>query len=286
MSFVTVGQEQGQDIQLFVEDHAPLSDSGTGQTVVLIHGYPLDGRSWEKQTRALLEAGYRVVTYDRRGFGQSSQPTVGYDYDTFASDLNTVLETLDLTDVVLVGFSMGTGEVARYLSTYGSARIAKAAFLASLEPFLLQTDDNPTGLPQEVFDGIEEAAKADPYAFYTGFYQNFYNLDENLGTRVSPEVVTASWNVATGGSLIAASAVVPSWHEDFREDIKKIRESGIRSLIMQGVLDRILPIDATGRAFHAAFPESDYVEIEGGPHGFGWSHATEVNEALLAYLAS
>ncbi|MGA5796318.1 alpha/beta fold hydrolase [Streptomyces cellulosae] len=139
MPFITVGQENSTNIDLYYEDH------GTGQPVVLIHGYPLDGHSWEKQTAALLAAGYRVITYDRRGFGQSSQPTTGYDYDTFAADLNTVMETLDLRDAVLVGFSMGTGEVGRYLGTYGSGRVAKAAFLASLEPYLLKTDDNPTG---------------------------------------------------------------------------------------------------------------------------------------------
>jgi len=280
MSVITVGTENSTSIDLYYEDH------GTGQPVVLIHGYPLSGASWAPQTRALLAAGYRVITYDRRGFGKSSQPSEGYNYDTFASDLDVVLTTLDLHDVLLVGFSMGTGEVGRYTATYGTDRLAKIAFLAPIEPFLLQTDDNPSGLPQEVFDGIVQAAKADPYAFYTSFYEDFYNLDENLGTRVSPEVVTASWNVATGGSLIAAYAVVPAWHEDFREDIKTIRASGIRSLIMQGTLDRNLPIDATGRAFHAVFPEADYVEIEGGPHGFGWSHAAEVNAHLLSFLAS
>ena len=280
MSFITVGAENSSSIDLYYEDR------GSGQPVVLIHGYPLSGASWAPQTQALLDSGYRVIAYDRRGFGKSSQPSVGYNYDTFAADLNVVLNTLDLQDVLLVGFSMGTGEVGRYTATYGTDRLAKIAFLAPLEPFLLQTEGNPTGLPQEIFDGIIAAAKADPYAFYTSFYEDFYNLDENLGTRVSPEVVTASWNVATGGSLIAAWAVVPSWLEDFREDIQKIRASGIRSLIMQGTLDRNLPIDATGRAFHAAFPESDYVEIEGGPHGFGWSHAAEVNEHLLRFLAS
>jgi non-heme chloroperoxidase len=280
MSVIAVGTENSTSIDLYYEDH------GSGQPVVLIHGYPLSGASWAPQTRALLDAGYRVITYDRRGFGKSSQPSEGYDYDTFAADLDVVLTTLDLHDVLLVGFSMGTGEVGRYTATYGTDRLAKIAFLAPLEPFLLKTDDNPTGVPQEVFDGLVTSAKADPYAFYTAFYKDFYNLDENLGTLVSPEVVTASWNVATGGSLIAAYAVVPAWHEDFRGDIEKIRASGIRSLIMQGTLDRNLPIDSTGRPFHKAFPESDYVEIEGGPHGFGWTHASEVNDHLLRFLAS
>lgn len=283
MAFVTVGQENSQDIQLFVEDHAPLTTDGTGQTVVLIHGYPLDGRSWEKQTIALLKAGYRVVTYDRRGFGQSSQPTVGYDYDTFAADLHTVLETLDLTDVVLVGFSMGTGEVGRYIGTYGTERVAKAAFLASLEPFLLQTDDNPAGVPQDVFDGIEAAATADRFAWYDDFYKDFYNLDENLGSKVSEAVVRGNWNTAVGASAYAAFAVVPTWLTDFRADIAKV---DVPSLIVHGTADNILPIDSTGREFTKALPAATYVEIEGAPHGLLWTHADEVNTILLDFLAS
>ena len=279
MSVITVGQENSTSIELHYEDH------GSGQPVVLIHGYPLDGTSWERQQRELLAAGYRVITYDRRGFGKSSQPTVGYDYDTFAADLDTVLTTLDLTDVVLVGFSMGTGEVGRYVSTYGTDRVAKVAFLAPLEPFLVHTDDNPTGVPQSVFDGIEATAKADRFAWFTGFYQDFYNLDQNLGSRISQEAVTASWNTATSSAPIAAYAVVSSWIEDFRNDVAKVRASGVTSIIVQGTEDRILPIDSTGRVFHESFPESEYVEIEGAPHGFLWTHADEVNEVLLAFLA-
>jgi non-heme chloroperoxidase len=279
MSVITVGQENSTSIELHYEDH------GTGQPVVLIHGYPLDGTSWERQERALLAAGYRVITYDRRGFGKSSHTSVGYDYDTFAADLDTVLTTLDLTDVVLVGFSMGTGELGRYIATYGTERIAKAAFLASLEPFLLKTDDNPTGVPQDVFDGIAAAARGDRFSWFTGFYQDFYNLDQNLGSRISQEAVTASWNTATQSAPDAAYAVVPAWLEDFRGDVAKVRASGVTSLIVHGTEDRILPIDATGRVFHEAFPESEYVEIEGAPHGLLWTHAEEINEVLLAFLA-
>lgn len=279
MSYIAVGQENSTDIELYYEDQ------GSGQPVVLIHGYPLSGASWERQTRALLEAGYRVITYDRRGFGNSSKVAVGYDYDTFAADLDAVLTTLDLNDVVLVGFSMGTGELARYVATYGSKRVAKLAFLASLEPFLLKTDDNPTGVPREVFDGIEEAAKADRYAWFTSFYENFYNLDENLGTRISQEVVTNSWNVAAGSAPIAAYAVVPTWIEDFRGDVVKVREAGLPTLILHGTADRILPIDSTAREFVKAVPGADYVEIEGAPHGLLETHHTEVTEALLGFLA-
>ncbi|MGA5260747.1 alpha/beta fold hydrolase [Streptomyces sp. MN3] len=276
MPFITVGQENSTDIELYYEDH------GSGQPVVLIHGYPLDGHSWEKQTAALLAAGYRVITYDRRGFGQSSQPTTGYDYDTFAADLNTVMETLDLRDAVLVGFSMGTGEVGRYLGTYGSERVAKAAFLASLEPYLLKTDDNPTGVDGSVFEGIEKAVTADRYAYFTGFYEDFYNLDENLGTRISEEALRNSWNVAAGSSAYASIAAVATWTTDFRADLAKI---DVPALILHGTADRILPIEATGEPFHRALPQAEYVVIEGAPHGLLWTHAQEVTDALLAFLA-
>ncbi|MCU1582913.1 MAG: non-heme chloroperoxidase [Microbacteriaceae bacterium] len=270
MTFITVGQENSTNIDLYYEDH------GSGQPVVLIHGYPLDGRSWERQTSALLKAGYRVISYDRRGFGLSSQPTIGYDYDTFAADLNTLVEALDLKDAVLVGFSMGTGEIARYVSTYGSARLAKVAFLGSLEPYLLQT------VPQEVFDGIESAALADRFAWYEGFFANFYNTDDYLGSKISEAALRNSWNVAAGSSWFAAAAVVPTWLTDFSADIPKI---DVPALIVHGTADRILPIDSTGRLFAKALPSADYVEIEGGPHGLLWTHAEEVNEALLAFLA-
>ena len=276
MSTITVGTENSTAIELYYEDH------GSGQPVVLIHGYPLDGSSWEKQTHALLEAGYRVITYDRRGSGKSSQPTVGYDYDTFAADLKVVLDTLDLTEAVLVGFSMGTGEVARYIGNYGSARVAKAVFLGSLQPFLLQTDDNPTGVPQEVFDGLLKAVSADRFAFFTGFYQNFYNLDENLGSRVSQEVVDVSQSIAAGSSFYSSVADQPTWLTDFRGDIPKI---DVPALIVHGTADRILPIDSTGRVFAKSLPSAEYVEIEGAPHGMLWTHHAEVNAVLLAFLS-
>lgn len=276
MAFVTVGTENSTDIELYYEDH------GSGQPVVLIHGYPLDGSSWEKQTTALLDAGYRVITYDRRGFGKSSKTTSGYDYDTFAADLNTVLNRLELSNTVLVGFSMGTGEVARYLSAYGSARVARAAFLGSLEPFVLQTEDNPDGVPQEVFDGLTEAVTADRYAFFTEFFKNFYNTDTFLGTpRLSQEALDASWNTASAAGATASVAAQPTWLTDFRGDIPRI---DVPVLIVHGTADNILPIDVTGRRFAKALPSADYVEIDGAPHGLLWTHAAEVNEALLAFL--
>jgi pimeloyl-ACP methyl ester carboxylesterase len=275
MAYITVGQENSTNIDLYYEDH------GSGQPVVLIHGYPLDGHSWEKQLPPLLDTGHRVITYDRRGWGQSSQPTIGYDYDTFAADLNELMTQLDLNDAVLVGFSMGTGEVARYLRRYGSDRINKVAFLAPVPPFLLKTDDNPTGVPQSVFDGIMEAIRKDRYAYFTSFYQDFYAADENMGTRLSEEAVRASFNVAAVGSAHAALNCVPTWLTDFRPDLPSV---DVPALIVQGTHDRILPIDSCGRVLHTMLPEADYVEIDGAPHGMAWTHAEDVNNALLTFL--
>ncbi|MDQ1034504.1 non-heme chloroperoxidase [Streptomyces sp. V3I8] len=276
MGRIKVGTENSTDIEVHYED------KGAGQPVVLIHGYPLDGNSWEGQTAALLDAGYRVVTYDRRGFGKSSQPSTGYDYDTFAADLNAVLEALDLREAVLVGFSMGTGEVARYLATYGSDRVAKAVFLASLEPFLEITDDNPDGAaPASFFQGVSDAVKKDRYDFFNGFYNDFYNLDENLGTRVSEAAVRNAWNVAAGSGAIASAAAPLAWPTDFRADIPKI---DVPALIVHGTADRTLPIDATGRRFAKALPTAQYVEIDGAPHGLLTTHTTEVNDILLNFL--
>ena len=279
MGYVTVGNENNTPVELYYEDR------GAGQPVVLIHGYPLNGHSWERQTPELLAAGHRVITYDRRGFGRSSKVGTGYDYDTFAADLNILLETLDLRDVVLVGFSMGTGELARYIARYGHERVAKLVFLASLEPFLVARGDNPEGVPQEVFDGIEAAAKSDRYAWFTQFFADFYNLSDNLGVRISQEVVDSSWNVAVSSAPAAAHAVVSSWIEDFRADVEAVRASGRPALILHGTADNILPIDATARRFRRLLPEARYVEIEGAPHGLLWTHDDEVNAALRSFVA-
>lgn len=276
MAYITVGTENSADVELFY------TDQGSGQPVVLIHGFPLNGESWGKQQAALLEAGYRVIAYDRRGFGASSKVASGLDYDTFAADLHALLEDLDLTDVVLVGFSMGTGEIARYLSRYGSGRVAKAAFLGSLEPYLLVTDDNPDGAgPQDFFDGVAASVREDRYAFVTGFLKDFYNLDDTLGSRISQEAVDASARVAAQAGNAAIAAAPLTWPTDFRGDIPAI---DVPALILHGTADNILPIDATARRFHELLPDATYVEIEGAPHGLLWTHGDEVNEALLAFL--
>jgi non-heme chloroperoxidase len=276
VAYITVGTENSADIELYY------TDQGSGQPVVLIHGFPLNGESWGKQQAALLDAGYRVIAYDRRGFGASSKAGSGYDYDTFAADLHALMEDLDLKDAILVGFSMGTGEVARYLSRYGSGRVAKAAFLGSLEPYLLKTDDNPDGAgPQDFFDGIAQSVREDRYAFIGGFFKDFYNLDDTLGSRISQEAVDASIQVANTASNAGISAAPLTWPTDFRGDIGAV---DVPALILHGTADNILPIDATARRFRKLLPDATYVEIEGAPHGLLWTHGDEVNEALLAFL--
>jgi non-heme chloroperoxidase len=275
MSYVTVGSENGADIQIYYEDH------GMGQPVVLIHGYPLDGHSWERQHRVLLANGYRVITYDRRGFGRSSQPTTGYDYDTFAADLNSLLAHLMLDDVVLIGFSMGTGEVTRYLGTYGSARVRKAALFGVVPPFLLKTDDNPEGVDGTVFDGIKAAIVKDRYAYFADFLNNFYNVDRLAPERISDHAWRASFNVAAGSSPYATYACIDSWLTDFRTDLSRI---DIPVLVMHGTDDRILPIDATANRLPDLVKDIRLVRVEGGPHNIAWTHPDEVNNALLTFL--
>jgi non-heme chloroperoxidase len=277
MPYVNVGEENSGSIQIYYEDH------GTGRPVVLIHGYPLNGHSWEKQIPALLDAGHRVIAYDRRGFGASSQPTTGYDYDTFAADLNGIMDVLDLRDVTLAGFSMGTGEVTRYLGRYGSARVRNAALLGPIPPFLLKTGDNPEGVDQSVFDGLLAAARADRYAYFKDFFDNFYNVDKFRGTRISDQAWQASFNVAAGASAYASVACIPTWLTDFRADLPKI---DVPVLVMQGTEDRILPIDSTGRRLPGLIKDVRLIEVDAGPHNIGWTHADQVNRALLDFVAS
>jgi non-heme chloroperoxidase len=275
MSYVTVGKENSSNIDLFYEDH------GTGKPVVLIHGYPLSGASWERQVDVLLAAGHRVITYDRRGFGKSSQPTIGYDYDTFAEDLRRLVTKLELHDFALVGFSMGGGEVARYLGKYGSENVSKAVILSGVPPYLLKTPDNPEGVDENVFTGIENAIKADRYAFFTEFFKNFYNTDVLLGKRVSEQTVQASWNVAASSSATASLECVSTWHSDFRKDLARI---DVPTLVMQGDADRILPIAATGLRTAKLIKGARLVVVEGGPHCITWTHPETVNRELLAFL--
>jgi len=275
MPYLTVGKENSGSIDLYYEDH------GSGKPVVLIHGWPLSGRSWEKQLPALLEGGYRVITYDRRGFGDSSKPTSGYDYDTFAADLHALITKLDLRDAALVGFSMGGGEVARYLGTHGSERVRKAAFLAAIPPFLLKSADNPEGVDGGIFDGIKKGIAADRPAFLSGFLSNFYNVDVLKGKRISDEWVRLSWNIAAMASPKATLDCVSAWLTDFRKDLAKI---DVPTLVLHGDSDRIVPLEASAKRTHEAVKGSRYVVVKDGPHGLNWTHADEVNRELLDLL--
>ncbi len=275
MPTITVGKENSGNIDLYYEDH------GTGNPVILVHGWPLSGASWEKQVPVLLEAGHRVITYDRRGFGESSKPTTGYDYDTFAEDLHKLVTTLNLKDAALVGFSMGGGEVARYLGKYGNKQVNKAVFISSIPPFLLKTPDNQEGVDGSVFDGIKKGIAADRPAFLTQFLSNFYNLDVLGGKLISEQAVQLSWNIGAGASPKGTLDCVSAWLTDFRNDLKKI---DVPTLVIHGDSDRILPLSATGKRTPQFVKGSKLVVVEGGPHGLTWTHAEKVNRELLNFL--
>jgi len=275
MPYITVGKENSGNINLYYEDH------GSGKPVVLIHGYPLSGASWEKQSAVLLNAGHRVITYDRRGFGKSSQPTAGYNYDTFAEDLHKLVTQLELRDFVLAGFSMGGGEVARYLGKYGSKGVSRAVIISAVPPFLLKTPDNPDGVDGSVFAGIQKAIVADRYAFFTEFFKNFYNTDLLLGKRVSEQAVQASWNIAAGSSAAASLACVPTWYEDFRKDLARVE---VPALVIHGDADRILPVNASGLRTASLIKGARLSVVKEGPHCITWTHAEEVNRELLSFL--
>src|SRR5882724_5190649 len=275
-SYIKVGQENSTPIELYYEDH------GSGSAVVLIHGWPLNGASWEKQTAALLADGHRVITYDRRGFGRSSQPAIGYTYDTFAADLNAVLTKLNLTKVDLVGFSMGTGEVTRYIGKYGTERVRKAVLIGTLGPYLVKGPDNPEGVDRAVFEGIKAAIRKDRHGFLVEFLRNFYNFDVTGGKLVSEDVLRENWTVGVGASAIGVLACVDAWVEDFRKDIAR---NTVPTLLLHGDADRILPPDATSRRQAKMLKDVKFVELKGGPHGVLWTHADQVNAELVRFLA-
>jgi pimeloyl-ACP methyl ester carboxylesterase len=275
MPRVTVGEENAAPIEIHYEDH------GFGSIVLLIHGFPLSGRAWERQERALIAADHRVITYDRRGFGKSTQPSTGYDYDTFVADLNSLVNALDLYDFDIAGHSMGAGEIVRYLSTYGSNRVRKAVIVSGTLPYLLKTHETPNGVPQEVFDQIEHGLTADRFAYFTEWNKNFFNLDETLGNRISPEAVQDAWNLAVSASPAGTIACVRAWCTDFRADLPKI---DIPVLVLHGSMDRIFPMEAAGARSHELIAHSEYVVVEGAGHGLCWTHAEEVNAELLRFF--
>lgn len=277
MAQLTVGRENSDNIDLYYEDH------GSGQPAVLIHGYPLSGHSWEKQERVLLQAGYRVITYDRRGFGQSSKPSTGYDYDTFAADLDQLIRSLGLTDTILCGFSMGTGEVTRYLGSYGSGRVSKAVLLGAIPPYLKQDASNPDGVPDSLFEGFRQQAIADRPAFLKSFTDNLYNYDVLRGSRVSPEAWQDSFAVALSMSATAVHDCITTWETDFREDLPRI---DVPVLLLHGNADRVLPYPKTAARLPGLIKDLQFVTVEGGPHNIGWTFPEIVNPALLSFLSA
>jgi non-heme chloroperoxidase len=275
MSNIKVGQENSQPVEIYYEDH------GSGLPIVLIHGWPLNGDAWEKQTAALLAAGHRVITYDRRGFGRSSKPGVGYNYDTFAADLDALLSALDLTGVSLVGHSMGTGEITRYIGKYGTKRLCKTVLIGTLGPYLVKAPDNPDGVDPKVFDDIRAGLKADRPVALMEFLKNFYSVGGADGNQVSERVIEANWATAIGASPIGTVACVDAWTEDFRPDIAR---NDLPTMIIHGEDDRILPPDATSRRQAKMIKNVKYVEIKGGSHGITWTRAEEINPELLRFL--
>jgi pimeloyl-ACP methyl ester carboxylesterase len=276
MPKLTVGTENGNSIELHYEDY------GAGKPVVLIHGWPLSGRSWENQVPALVEAGYRVITYDRRGFGNSSQPWGGYDYDTFAADLNTLLQDLDLHEVTLVGFSMGGGEVARYLGAYGDDRVVKAVFASAVPPYLYKSDDNPAGaLDDGAIAGFQAEVKSDRLAFLDQFTSAFFSADGQL--KVSEAQREYTREIAAFASPKGTLDCITAFaHTDFRRDLEKVT---VPTLVIHGDSDAIVPFEASGKRTAEAIDSSELVMIEGGPHAINASHAEEFNQALLDFLA-
>lgn len=277
MPFLKVGVENASDISIYYED------LGSGRPVVLVHGWPLDGASWERQTSMLLAAGFRVITYDRRGFGRSDKPSEGYDFNTMTADLAKLIEKLDLRSVALVGFSMGGGEVARYLGKYGDERVSQVCFMSSIVPALKKTTENGEGIDPSVFETMKKNMIEDRFAFLTAFTHQFYNKSLLSGTHVSDEVVQHAANVAGRSSYGAMLQCVDAWLEDFRGDLATIK---IPTLVIHGDADKVLPIEATGERTAKLIPGAQLHVVAGGPHGLNWTHATEVNMQLLRFLKS
>ncbi len=275
MAYLIVDKENSTNINLYYEDH------GTGRPVLLIHGWPLSGASWEKQVRVLLNSGYRVITYDRRGFGKSSKPAFGYNYDTLTDDLHKLILKLDLREIALVGFSMGGGEVARYLGVHGTERVSSAVFISAITPYLLKTDENRDGMDASVFDEIKGWIVGDRPTFLTKFLTDFYKGGMLKGMSVSDEVFDLSWNIAAEASPIGTLDCVSAWLTDFRSDLRKI---DIPTLVIHGDADRIVPYEASGKRMPEFVKGARLVTIEGGPHGLNWTHAEETNRHLLAFL--
>lgn len=278
MASLTVGTDNTTPIELHYED------VGAGRPVVLIHGWPLSGRAWENQVPALVDAGYRVITYDRRGFGESSQPWNGYDYDTFAADLDALLQHLDLTDVALVGFSMGGGEVVRYIGTYGTARVSRAVLAAAVPPYLYKSADNPDGgLDDATIAAFEAGVKGDRLAFVDGFVENFFAAGDK-SDLVSQPLKDYSRNIAAFASPKGTLDCIAAFgRTDFRGDVAKV---DVPTLVIHGDSDAIVPFEVSGKRSAEAIAGSTLHVVEGGPHGINASHAEEFNRVLIAFLGA
>ncbi len=276
MSMLTVGTENKTPIEIHYQDH------GVGKPVVLIHGWPLSGRSWENQVPALVAAGFRVITYDRRGFGSSSQPWGGYDYDTFAADLDALMRHLELRDAALVGFSMGGGEVARYIGKFGTERVSKAVLAAAVPPFLFKSDDNPDGaLDDKTIAGFEAGVKGDRIAFLDQFTHGFFSAGNEM--KVSEAQRQYARDIAAFASPKGTLDCIAAFgRTDFRGDLKKFK---LPTLVIHGDSDAIVPFEHSGKRAAAAIAGSKLVVIKGGPHGINASHADEFNRALIGFLA-
>ncbi len=276
MPLLTVTKDAKIPVELHYEDH------GVGKPVVLIHGWPLSGRAWEPQVPALVAAGHRVITYDRRGFGGSSQPFTGYDYDTFAADLDALMRHLDLKEATLVGFSMGGGEVVRYLARYGTDRVKKAVLASAVPPYLLKSTDNPDGgLDEATIASFESAVKGDRLAFLEQFTTNFFSAGKEL--KVSEAQVKYARDLAAFASPKGTLDCIAAFaRTDFRDDLKKVT---VPTLVIHGDADGIVPFEVSGKRSAAAIAGAKLVVIKGGPHGINASHAAEFNQALLAFLA-
>ena len=277
MPYVKVGEENSGSIDLYYEE-----DHGSGSPVVLIHGWPLSGRSWEKQLPALVEAGYQVITYDRRGFGKSSQPWDGYDYDTFTADLDALLAHLDLRGATLVGFSMGGGEVVRYIGRYGTERVGKAVLAAAVPPYLYKSDDNPEGgLDDPTIRQFEDAVREDRIAFLDEFITNFFAAGDRTDLISEPARLYHR-EIAEFASPKGTLGCIGAWgRTDFRDDLDKI---DVPTLVIHGDSDGIVPFEVSGKRSHDTLEDSSLVLIEGAPHGFNATHAERFNRALLDFL--
>lgn len=274
MAYLKVGKENSANIELYYEDR------GSGTPVMLVHGWPLNGGSWERQSAALLAAGYRVVTYDRRGFGRSSAPNAGYDYNTLTTDTNQIIEALDLQNAALIGFSMGGGEVARYMGQFNQGRVTKCGFISSIAPALRKDGRNPEGVDPNVFEEIKRGIEKDRYEFLQSFGKLFYN-QKLLAHAVSDAKLQADFAVASLSSYQAMLFCVDAWLEDFRDDVKAIKAP---TLVIHGDADQVVPLAASDARLPALIPTAKLHVVEGGPHGLIWTHAAEVNAALLPFL--